>query len=86
MSAMLKPNPKRHSHQCGRVKDGWLEGYGCGALWFHQRDTSLSIVDDHKCPVCRAGPWYYELSQEEVESAGIHPQPSRKWENLPTLD
>ena len=85
---MIPIGSRRHAHQCGRVRNGWLDHYGCGTLWFHKRDPLISIADDHKCPVCGAGPWYYELSLEEVESAGVHPQPtpSRKPENLPTLD
>lgn len=75
---MLKPNPNRHPHQCGRVRDGWLEGYGCGTLWFHKRDPTVSLAADHMCPMCGKGPWYYELSQEEVESAAVHPQPSKR--------
>ena len=65
----LRPNPNLHYHQCGRVRDGWLDGYGCGHLWQHQRNPQLSLAADHACPVCSKGPWYYELSTEEVENA-----------------
>lgn len=72
MSA-IKPNPLPHFHQCGRVHGGWLEGYGCGHLWQHQAkslsQSSASLCEDHRCPECNCGPWYYQLSLEEVESA-----------------
>lgn len=70
----LKPNPKPHYHQCGRVRDGWLDDYGCGYLWQHQRNPNLHIADDHRCPACSKGPWYYELSIEEVENAKAQTQ------------
>lgn len=76
-SVVLRPNPRPHFHQCGRVLDGWLPGYGCGHLWQHQRNPKLHIADDHRCPLCSKGPWYYELSLEEVESANAtieHPK------------
>lgn len=68
---MLYPNRSLHFHQCGRIRDGWIPDYGCGHLWQHSFDFALthSIVADHKCPKCGCGPWYYELSVEEVESA-----------------
>lgn len=65
---VLRPNPNPHYHQCGRVRDGWLDGYGCGFMWQHRRDPTKSLVEDHMCPNCDRGPWYYELSIEEVES------------------
>lgn len=66
---MIRPNPKSHFHQCGRVRDGWLEGYGCRHMWQHKRNPLVSLVEDHACPACGKGPWYYELSVEEIESA-----------------
>lgn len=66
---VLRPNPLLHYHQCGRVRDGWLDGYGCGYLFSHRFAKNLSLVDQHKCPACQRGPWYYQLSQEEFESA-----------------
>lgn len=66
---MNTPNSKPHFHQCGRVHGGWLEGYGCEYLFKHTYTKELSLVSQHMCPACGRGPWYYELSIEELESA-----------------
>lgn len=62
-----------HYHQCGRITDGMIPGYGCGHVWQHRDETKVKSgkvsIRKHLCPECGKGPWYYVLSIEELESA-----------------
>lgn len=71
--AFTQDPTEAHFHQCGRITDGLVEGYGCNHVWMHKAvspvKTGRVSVADHMCPECGAGPWYYVLSVEELESA-----------------
>lgn len=49
----------RHTHQCGVTVTGRIVDYGCGREFSHQRNEGKKIHEDHLCPYCGKGPWYF---------------------------